>query len=301
MPRVALFVTCVVDAFAPDAGVATVKLLRAAGRTVEVPDGQTCCGQPAANAGFAADAARVAATTLEALDGALVAGAEAVVVPSGSCTTMIRRFWADLFRQVGDSERAERALAVAAHTFELTEWLAGPAAGALPALVHPPVDPRREPRPPDPAATGDGSRRDVHDGSGDQGGRSSDPDGGRGGEPTSVAWHRGCHLHRELGVTDAPGDLLASVPGCRVVDWPDEERCCGFGGSFSVKLPEVAEAMADQKLASLPRSDDGTPVEIVSTDASCLLHLRARAEATGVPVRVRHVAEVAAAALPPPA
>ena len=78
MPRVALFVTCVVDAFAPDAGVATVKLLRAAGRTVEVPDGQTCCGQPAANAGFAADAARVAATTLEALDGALVAGAEAV-------------------------------------------------------------------------------------------------------------------------------------------------------------------------------------------------------------------------------
>ena len=68
-----------------------------------------------------------------------------------------------------------------------------------------------------------------------------------------------------------------------------------------MKLPEVAEAMADQKLASLPRSDDGTPVEIVSTDASCLLHLRARAEATGVPVRVRHVAEVAAAALPPPA
>lgn len=250
--RVALLVTCVADVVAPEAAVATVRVLRAAGAEVEVPAGQTCCGQPAWNAGFAAEAARVARPTLDALEAALDEGADAVVVPSGSCACMVRRFWGDLFSAVGDEPTAERARSVAARTVELTEWLDG---RDLPTLTAP--------------------------------------------SPARVVRHRGCHLHRELGVTEAPGAALDRVAGVEVEPWPDEERCCGFGGAFSVKLPEVAEAMADEKLRSLPRSPDGGPTTIVSTDVSCLLHLAGRAEATGVPVEVRHVAEVLAGALPP--
>ncbi len=248
--RVALLVTCVVDVAAPEAGIATVRTLRAADAAVEVPAGQTCCGQPAWNAGFAREAARVARTTLDALEAALADGADAVVVPSGSCTCMVRRFWGELFDAVGDPATAARARAVADRTFELTEWLAD---RELPPLRLP--------------------------------------------GPTVVARHHGCHLERELGVVDPPATVLARITGCEVAEWPDEARCCGFGGAFSVKLPEVSEAMADEKLRSLP-GPDGTPTTIVSTDASCLVHLAARAEATGTPVRVRHVAEVLADALP---
>lgn len=251
--RVALLVTCVVDVAAPDAGVATVRTLRAAGATVEVPEGQTCCGQPAWNAGFAPEAARVARTTLAALEAALDDGVDAVVVPSGSCTCMVRRFWGDLFEAVGDPAAAARARAVAERTHELTEWLAD---RDLPPLAL--------------------------------------------ADEVVVARHQGCHLARELGVVEAPAAALARVEGCAEADWPDAARCCGFGGAFSVKLPEVSEAMADEKLRTLPRPADGAPPTVVSTDASCLVHLAARAEATGAPVRVRHVAEVLAEALPPP-
>ena len=95
--RVTLLVTCVVDLLEPEVGEATVRVLRAAGCEVTVSLGQTCCGQPAWNAGHAPEAAKVARTTLAALEAELADGAEAVVVPSGSCTSMVRVFWPELF------------------------------------------------------------------------------------------------------------------------------------------------------------------------------------------------------------
>jgi L-lactate dehydrogenase complex protein LldE len=116
---VSLFVTCVVDLFEPDIGQAVVDVLRAMDVRVDVPEGQTCCGQPAWNSGFATDAARVAATSLDALD---AAGGE-VVVPAGSCATMIRVFWPELFELVGDHERVERATRLARRTHEFAEFV----------------------------------------------------------------------------------------------------------------------------------------------------------------------------------
>ncbi|HYF45057.1 MAG TPA: (Fe-S)-binding protein, partial [Acidimicrobiales bacterium] len=81
--RVSLLVTCVVDLLEPEVGEATVRVLRAAGCDVSVNLAQTCCGQPGWNAGHAEDAARVARTTLEALEADVADGAEAVVVPAG--------------------------------------------------------------------------------------------------------------------------------------------------------------------------------------------------------------------------
>lgn len=122
MARVAILPTCVVDTVAPEVGVATVRVLRALGYTVDVIAGATCCGQPAWNAGYAGPAAQVAATTLDALDHHR---ADVVCVPAGSCATMIRVFWATLFEEVGDPTAAARARAVAGRVVEFAELVAG--------------------------------------------------------------------------------------------------------------------------------------------------------------------------------
>jgi L-lactate dehydrogenase complex protein LldE len=116
-PRhVALFVTCIVDQVHPEIADATVAILDRLGVTVSFPAGQTCCGQPAYNAGYHADARAMATRTLDALR-----DAGDVVVPSGSCATMIRVHYPALF--AADAERHAAALDLAGRTYELTEYL----------------------------------------------------------------------------------------------------------------------------------------------------------------------------------
>jgi L-lactate dehydrogenase complex protein LldE len=115
-PRVALFVTCLVDLFRPTVGFAAVKLLEDAGCTVEVPHAQTCCGQPAYNSGDRADAGAIARQVIEAF-----AGYDYVVVPSGSCGGMLKKHYPGLFAP-GTFERAA-AEALAARTHELVSFL----------------------------------------------------------------------------------------------------------------------------------------------------------------------------------
>jgi L-lactate dehydrogenase complex protein LldE len=249
---VSLLITCVVDVVAPDVAEAAVRLLRAAGCDVRVNLDQTCCGQPGWNAGFAEDAAAVARATLTALEADLDAGAGAIVVPAGSCATMVRVFWPELFELVGDHDAAARARRVGEHTRELAEFLASRADDLPPLRLE---------------------------------------------RPVTVALHESCHMLRELRVVDQPRDLVDAVEGCEVVAWAGSDRCCGFGGTFSVKLPEASVAMADEKLGALAAAEP--PAEmLVGCDTSCLLHLQSRAEATGHEVPVRHLAEVLAAALP---
>src|SRR5215510_11764401 len=87
--RVALFVTCLVDLVVPEIGVATARVLQRAGHEVVFPEGQTCCGQPAFNSGYRDEAAKVLRSTVRAL---AESGADAIVAPAGSCTTMLRTF-----------------------------------------------------------------------------------------------------------------------------------------------------------------------------------------------------------------
>jgi len=114
--RVALFVTCLCDQFFPQVGEATVALLRRLGLRVEFPQGQTCCGQVAFNAGFFHDARQVARRLLQALD-----GYDYVVAPSGSCVSMIRAFYPRLF--AGESPLLARAQELASCTYELSQFL----------------------------------------------------------------------------------------------------------------------------------------------------------------------------------
>ena len=93
----------------------------------------------------------------------------------------------------------------------------------------------------------------------------------------ALAYHDSCHMLRELGISDPPRRLLART-GARLVALPRPDLCCGFGGTFSVRQPEVSVAMADDKLAGAGEAD-----ALVTADPGCLMHLRGRSEATGGP------------------
>lgn len=130
--RVALFPTCIVDALAPEVGVAAVRCLRRLGCTVDVPAGATCCGQPAWNAGQVEAAAAVARVTLDAL---AAMPAETIVVPAGSCATMMRVFWPELFHLAGDAAAVARARAVGERTREFSEFVAARSGEESPAAT----------------------------------------------------------------------------------------------------------------------------------------------------------------------
>ena len=234
--RVALFVTCLGDAFYPQVGEDTVRLLNRLGMAVDFPLGQTCCAQPAFNAGFHDQARRVAQRNL-----LLFADHDYVVVPSGSCTAMIRLFYADLFADEPDLRR--QAESMAARTYELSEFLFS--------VVG--ID-------------------DVG-----------------AAFPGKVAYHASCHLQRELGVTQAPRRLIGGVSGIEACDAEMSEQCCGFGGTFAVKYPEISSAMLEKKIDSLQRAGADT---LVSCDAGCLMHIAGRLRRRGMDVKVLHLAEL---------
>ncbi len=104
-----------------------------------------------------------------------------------------------------------------------------------------------------------------------------------------AVFHTGCHQRRELGLLKEPRELLQNVEGLDLLDWENEELCCGFGGTFSVKMPDVSAAMADEKIKALENSEADT---LISGDSSCLMHLGGRLRRTGHDTRVLHLAQV---------
>jgi L-lactate dehydrogenase complex protein LldE len=234
--RVALFVTCLSDVFYPEAGEATVRVLRRLGVQVDFPPAQTCCGQPAFNAGFRAQARAVARHQLEVL-----APYDCVVVPSGSCTAMFRVFYPELF--AGDPEHEAQASALAERTYEFSEFLV--------------------------RVLGVEDVGAVYEG--------------------KVAYHASCHLLRELGVDEPPHRLLQGVRGTQVMPMDLATQCCGFGGTFAVKYPDISDAMLKKKIESLKRAGADT---LVSCDAGCLMHMAGRLHRQGETIRVMHLAEL---------
>lgn len=106
-----------------------------------------------------------------------------------------------------------------------------------------------------------------------------------------VTYHDSCHALRELRIKDGPRRLLSRVRGLRLVEMDAAEECCGFGGTFSVKFPEVSGAMARTKIDSIARTGAET---VVSLDSSCLMQLQGALRRAGSNVRTMHLAEVLA-------
>lgn len=242
---VTFFPTCLVELVAPAVGEAALRVLSRTGQSCQVARGATCCGQPAWNSGFVDEARRVARRSLRALR----ATAGPVVVPSGSCATMMHEYWPELFRGTPDELAAKD---VAGRVREFSDHLAR-------------------------------GVEDVEDGDDVEQPRTA----GR-GPAARVAYHDSCHMLRGLGIREQPRALLGDA-GVEVAELPGGERCCGFGGLFSVKLEEISVAMADEKLDEVV--DAGVP-EVVGCDVSCLMHLDGRARRRGLDLRVRHLAEV---------
>ena len=237
MIRVGLLITCLADMFRPEVGFAAAKLLEQAGCEVEVPL-QSCCGQPAYNAGDEKDAAALAKRMISIFE-----PFDYVVVPSGSCGGMVKVHYPRLLQ--GDAAWSARATALAGKTHELFSFLVN-VCGLKGVAAQ---------------CTG------------------------------NAAYHDSCSSLREMGVSSEPRLLLKSVNGLSVRDFSEKETCCGFGGFFSVKYPEISARMADDKIAD---AKAGGADMILAGDLGCLLHLAGRLSRTGQTMSVRHAAEVLA-------
>ena len=237
-PRVALFVTCLVDLHRPTVGFAAIRLLEQAGCQVEVPRDQTCCGQPAYNSGDRATARDLARGILEAFG-----GYDYVVVPSGSCGGMIKHHLPHLFDD--DPNLRVRADTLGTRTYELVQFLT-----------------------------------DV-----------MGVEAVQAGYPGTVTYHDACSGLREMGVKAQPRALLRTVEGLGITEMADPEVCCGFGGTFCVKYPDISTRMVSDKAADVVQTGADT---VLAGDMGCLLNIAGRLKREGSPVRVRHVAEVLA-------
>lgn len=107
-----------------------------------------------------------------------------------------------------------------------------------------------------------------------------------------LTWHDACHGLRDLGLKSEPRRLIRSVRGAEFVEIENAEACCGFGGTFSVKYPEISVAILDQKIEAIERAGVDA---VVSGDASCLMQIGGRLSRKGSKVRTMHLAELLAA------
>jgi L-lactate dehydrogenase complex protein LldE len=107
----------------------------------------------------------------------------------------------------------------------------------------------------------------------------------------TVTYHDSCSGLRELGVKQQPRKLLATVEGLRLKELPGAEICCGFGGTFCVKYPEISDKIVGEKTADIAATGAGT---LLAGDLGCLLNMAGKLTREGRPVAVRHVAEVLA-------
>ena len=234
--QVALFATCLADLFRPSVAFACIELLQQANCEVSVPLQQTCCGQPAYNNGDYDATIPLAKQVITLLE-----SADYVVVPSGSCAGMICNHYPGLL----EGEWRDRALQLAAKTFELTVFLTDVAQ----------IKPRNK--------------------------HSSDY--------PSVTYHDGCAGLRELNIRTQPRQLLKELCGIEVKELQQSEVCCGFGGTFCAKMPEISGKMVGDKLNHAVAT--GARV-LAGGDLGCLLNIAGRAKRQGEDIEVRHVAEL---------
>jgi L-lactate dehydrogenase complex protein LldE len=109
-----------------------------------------------------------------------------------------------------------------------------------------------------------------------------------------VTYHDACHLLRELGISEEPRTLIQNTNGVELQEMPKSDACCGFGGLFSVKFPEISTAILDEKLGNI--ADTGAST-LVANDCGCLMHMRGALRRSGSSVRPKHIAELLAEGL----
>jgi L-lactate dehydrogenase complex protein LldE len=230
-----LFIPCFVDQLFPQTAVNMVTLLRQLGQKVDYNPNQTCCGQPALNAGFWEEAYDVAQKFVGDF-----AEATTIVCPSASCVGFVKQHYQ---RLLGDGVKPAVHQHFQDNLWELSEFLIQQTAWQT---LTPALDGR-------------------------------------------AMYHDSCAALRECQIKESPRQLLAQVEGLELVDNPNSEVCCGFGGTFAVKFEPISVAMAEKKV------EEALDLEvdyIISTDLSCLMHLDGYIQNKGLPLKTMHLADV---------
>ena len=234
---VELFIPCFIDQLYPETAYNTVKLLEKAGCKVKYNAEQTCCGQPAFNAGYWDEAKAVGYKFLEDFSDNVV-----IVSPSASCTGMVKNYYNDLFTNTAVHNKCR---SIQSHIIELSDFLVN--------VLN----------------------KDYF-----------------GAELEGKAvYHDSCAGLRECKIKAEPRALLEKVHGLELLEMPDTETCCGFGGTFAVKFEGISSAMAQQKVNNALAVG---AEYIISTDTSCLMHLQAYIDKENLKIKTMHLADVLA-------
>ena len=247
--NVNFFVTCIGDALKSRMARDSVLLLEKLGCRVNFPEKQGCCGQPAINSGYIKEAI----PGMKNLIAALEASKE---------RDLSRLLFAFGIRQVGQ-KAGNCTYAVKSYPTYLAdepEW----------ALRAEKVSARMQ----DLTSFIVNKLGVVDVGASLQG---------------RAVYHPSCSLTRKLGVKEEPLTLLKNVRGLELLTFADQDTCCGFGGTFSVKMAEISGEMVKEKVLHLM---DAKPEYLIGADVSCLLNIGGRLQREGQPVKVMHIAEV---------
>jgi L-lactate dehydrogenase complex protein LldE len=236
--KVTLFIQCLVDSMYPEVGEAMVKIFRKLNIAMDCPLDQTCCGQPAFNAGYRREARTTARRFIEIFE-----NAENIVCPSGSCVHMVRHHYPELFKD--RPEWLARAKNVTQKTFEFSEYL---------------VD-----------------QLGVEDLGASFNGR--------------ITYHDSCQPLRGLGIQKQPRKLISKVKAAEFIEMKNSDICCGFGGSFAVKYPEISTAILEDKVKNI--IDSGADA-VVGVDMSCLMNIQGLLSRKRSPIKVMHIAQLLA-------
>lgn len=214
-----------------------VKVLEKAGCDVQYNTNQTCCGQPAFNAGFWDETRSVAKKFLKDFD-----RVDYIVAPSASCVGFVRNYYPKLFEN-GTLHNDVKQLGK--RIYEFTEFLTD-------------------------VLKVENYGAELH---------------------ATATYHDSCAALRECHIKEGPRKLLSLVKGLELIEMSDNETCCGFGGTFSVKFESISIGMADQKT----KNAMATGAEyIISTDLSCLMQLQGYIKNSNLPLKTMHIADVLA-------
>ena len=235
MMRVSLFVTCLGEIFYQEAAKDMVEVLERLGCDVDFPKGQICCGQPAFNSGYNAQAQKAAKQIIKSFE-----LSKYVVTPSGSCAGMLKEY-PRMFK--GDPVWEPRAKSLAAKTYEFTQFIVRVLGVEDVGAVY----------------------------------------------PAKATYHTSCHMMRLLHETESPFTLLKNVKGLELLPLENSYDCCGFGGTFAVKMVPISEQMADEKIRHV--EDTGADV-LITADGGCLMHIQGRIKREGKPIPVKHIAQI---------
>ncbi len=230
-----IFIPCFIDQLFPQTAINMVTVLKKVGCEVAYNPNQTCCGQPAMNAGFWEEAHEVAKKFV-----ADFYNKKQVVCPSASCVGFIKNHYEKLLGDAVDQAALEHLRTT---IYEFSDFLVQhcDTSSLQPQLA------------------------------------------------AKAMYHDSCSALRECKIKAAPRQLLAQVEGLELIENPNSEVCCGFGGTFSTKFEPISVAMAEQKV------EDALKLEveyIISTDLSCLMHLNAYIEKKRLPLKTLHLADV---------